>query len=108
MGNNWYMDDKGSTKRGLLITRIGVGIIATLFLVFGLFVPSVDPTHLYDNLHPASLLNVLGVIFFIVFLLYIAHIPQSILENLNIPVGSTWPNTTAVACGILGVFLMYA
>jgi uncharacterized protein with PQ loop repeat len=108
MSNKWYMDDKGSTKTGILITRIGVGIIAALFLIFGLFVKSTDPTHLYAALHPASVWNVLGVVFFLLFLSYIAGYFVKIIEAIGIPVGSTWPNYAAFACGVLGVVLMYA
>ena len=108
MGNKWHMDDKGSTKRGMLITRIGVGIIAVIFLGFGLFAKTSDPTWLYSALHPASFWNILGVVFFLLFLSYIAGYFEKIVEKIGVPAGSSWNNWAAFACGVLGVVLMYA
>lgn len=104
------MNDKKSTAKGLLITRIGVGIIAALFLIFGLFVKSTDPTLLYSALHPASLLNILGVIFFLLFLTYIAGLGfvTKLIEKVGVPPASVWPNYAGFGCGALGVILMYA
>lgn len=106
--NDWFMKDSKSTAKGLLITRIGVGIIAVIFLIYGLFVKSTDPTFLYAALHPASALNIIGFILFLLFLSYIAGYFAKIIDAIGVPVGSSWNNWVAFACGVLGVVFMYA
>lgn len=96
-------------KRTYLIARIIIGAVMTLFFLFGFVImPNPVEETLWAKLHPMSVLNIIGVILFMITALALAGLPQKLIDHLWAPAGSQWPNYLFFATGILGIIFIWS
>jgi hypothetical protein len=94
--------------------KIFAAIIMSLIVLFGWFVKpdgagsSVDIEFLWDAVHPASVLNIIGLVLLFISILGLTGFSKWVFGVLSMPEGSSWILDVLSAGGILGVILTFA
>lgn len=96
-------------KRTWVIARTILAIVFLAFLLWGFII---KPEHveetLWAKLHPMSVLNVIGVVFFLITILALAGLPQKLVEKYAwAPAGSAAPNYILFAIAALGIIFIW-
>jgi hypothetical protein len=104
----------GSNDEKILtwIVRGILALIMFLFVLLGFIIKPqgsgslIDVSNLWDAMHPASFINVVGVVCWLLCVLYVSGFWKKWIPEV-VTMGAKW-NYTALAIGILSVILMFA
>ncbi len=88
-------------------------LIAVLFIVHGFIIKPhgagslVDLEFVWDALHPASIVNIIGVILFFALILGLSGLWKLFVSDYYADLVSDWIGWVFLSVGVLGILLMF-